>query len=1495
MRATKMTRTTKQWSWSAALLTGLSLAAACSPAAPGSQPESPPVSQYSAAVFGQDGAFSVPAATNAIVNRYAALTQNAAAGTNLLTVNNVAAFNVAAGDLLLVIQMQGAEIDSSDTILYGAVTNLRGAGQYEYVTVAAVNAGMNQIRIDSCGGGLRNSYLASAHTQVVRVPQYTTLTVPAGSSIVAPAWNGQVGGIVAVHALTSVALAGTIDASARGFRGGTLEQTTDYNIAIFRSANSTDGAEKGESIAGYQTEYDALGGRFGRGAPANGGGGGNAHNCGGGGGANAGDPAAWRRGQGVMDGNAMGGAMAWPLDPEYLTNMNKLTTDAGGGRGGYSFSNTDLNALTQGPGLTTWGGDSRYEHGGLGGHPLAQNVAQRLFFGGGGGAGDSNNDQGGIGGIGGGIVLVTAPAVTGVGQILANGGNGANTAGGGNNDAPGGGGGGGTIVVTTASLATTIALRANGGTGGNQLAIGPEAEGPGGGGGGGIIAYSGGAATRQALGGANGTTASTALTEFPANGSTRGNVGAPDVSSAALGLVFPATICPTGNADLAVAITDNIGAGGVTPGGNVVYTVTVNNRAGVPVMGATLSNNLPNGVGTISWTCAGNGGATCPAASGMGSIGGGVNLPVGGSLVYTVTVAVPAAAMGLLSYGAAIATPPGIVDPNLTNNAAVDVDLIVSGSPTASDLSVAVSHMPDPVTPGANATYTLQVNNAGPGPVNTTLVSFTLPPGGTLAGPAMGSGWTCQPTGGSVSCVLASLAVGMAPAITVPVTIPAAPTSPVLPASATVSASNNTDPMPLNNTAVDNANIAFTDIAVSVSDNKTGANLKVGDVVTYTVTVSNLGNVRANMVNLTEIFNPAATPSAWTCMGVGGGTCPMQSGTGLINSNGVALPVGASVVYQVTVTVPATMLPTFLHTVTGTAIGAADINLSNNTGADLHIVDLAAVPMTNGDLALKITHTPDRAAPGSDVTFTAQVTNLGGSPVGPTVVSFTLPAGSVIKTPAAGTGWMCQTVNLTVACGRASADPGDAPPITVVITVPDSNLGTPAITGTVGASGNTDPNPVNNDAVDVVPPPQADLAVTVDKSPPAAGPGEETTYTITATNNGPDPASRPVVTFAIPPGATVTMPAAGDTWTCTQPGEVFICTRPDLPQGSAPPIVVKVTTPTSGPAPAVTQITAPVSDPNPGNNRVITDGNPASSADVSIKITRDIDPAALGQIVTYTAQVDNAGPDAAPAPVVTLQVPPGVQIVQPAQGSNWACSQAGSTFTCVHGTLAVGSAEPITMKLVTPAPPSGNQSGNRGALTGVVETAAATDPNLANNLAAVDVGGLPTTAVDLDIRLTRTPEVAEPGTIVTLQIDVTNKGTGTANDVSTFIALPPGLEIVQPAMGDGWTCTASAQGYLCTRPQLAEGPAPPITVKLKAPPVDNQDPAVVATVTSVRNSDPNPADNITSTGVSGIKFRLAGGGFSCSMATGPSSSAASAGLFALLGALALLRRRRLRA
>ncbi len=552
-----------------------------------------------ARVPGKDGAFTA-AAANTIVNSYTTLGAGATAGATTITVASAA--GITAGDVLLVYQAQGATISTTNANTYGAVTALGNAGRYEYVSVASVSGTTITLGRACSLTPLRFTYSSGA--QVLRVPQYTSLTVNAGASIVPQAWNGSTGGIVAAIVDGTATVNGSINANGRGFRGGAIDNdttATGTDVPAYVATTTADGAEKGESIAGSQATYDGLGGRYNRGAPANGGGGGNAHNAGGGGGANGGSALGWN-GQGVPDTSVAGWVTAWNIDG----TLTPATNSPGGGRGGYTFGAANQDALTVAPGTNSWGGNARRERGGLGGRPLANNPSivgdTRLFFGGGGGAGDGNNGAAAAGANGGGLVLLVATAVAGSGSLQANGATGTNTLPA-HNDAPGGGGGGGSVVLVAPS-AGTLSLSATGGLGGNQLITNNESEGPGGGGGGGFIASPAGTGT--VTGGANGTTSSTAVTEFTPNGATRGNSG----NAATAPSLANLPLCNVTNlADLSITKTNTPLAGAndqaadtVNSGAQTTYSVVVTNSGPGPAINAVISDTP--GVGL-----------TCPPAN----------------------------------------------------------------------------------------------------------------------------------------------------------------------------------------------------------------------------------------------------------------------------------------------------------------------------------------------------------------------------------------------------------------------------------------------------------------------------------------------------------------------------------------------------------------------------------------------------------------------------------------------------------------------------------------------------------------------------------------------------------------------------------------------------------------------------------------------------------------------------------------------------------------
>ena len=175
-------------------------------------------------VMAQLGKMGTVALTgNAFVNEYTTLTTDVSSGdvlitaaSNTLNANNRFPSALAAGDLLLFIQMQGATIGTPNDSTYGAVLNYNNCGNYDWAEVASI--GPNNTITLACG--LQNNYTAAGKVQIIRVPRYENLTLNSGCIVSAPSWNGQTGGIVVIETNTNLTFTGSgqIDVSGKGFR-----------------------------------------------------------------------------------------------------------------------------------------------------------------------------------------------------------------------------------------------------------------------------------------------------------------------------------------------------------------------------------------------------------------------------------------------------------------------------------------------------------------------------------------------------------------------------------------------------------------------------------------------------------------------------------------------------------------------------------------------------------------------------------------------------------------------------------------------------------------------------------------------------------------------------------------------------------------------------------------------------------------------------------------------------------------------------------------------------------------------------------------------------------------------------------------------------------------------------------------------------------------------------------------------------------------------------
>ncbi|NPC86805.1 adhesin, partial [Pyxidicoccus fallax] len=159
---------------------------------------------------GQDGSDEL--SSTDVINAYAQLMSVSADG-KVLDVSTKTGF--AANDLVMVIQMTGlspAPAAGSSPVTLGE----SGVGTWELARVQTVSTTANQLTLTE---GLVNAFPATG-VQVVKVPEYQDLTIPAGVTIAPPAWNGSVGGVLAFLVSGQFTNNGVIDATGKGFRGG---------------------------------------------------------------------------------------------------------------------------------------------------------------------------------------------------------------------------------------------------------------------------------------------------------------------------------------------------------------------------------------------------------------------------------------------------------------------------------------------------------------------------------------------------------------------------------------------------------------------------------------------------------------------------------------------------------------------------------------------------------------------------------------------------------------------------------------------------------------------------------------------------------------------------------------------------------------------------------------------------------------------------------------------------------------------------------------------------------------------------------------------------------------------------------------------------------------------------------------------------------------------------------------------------------------------------
>ena len=913
---------------------------------------------------------------------------------------------IAAGDLVLVMQMQSATINFTNTSSYGdgvpgdpgsGSTNLDNTGQFEFVVAtSAVPTGGGTLTFTGAGAtnGLLNSYTNTIATssqgestfQVIRVPQYASATLT--STLAALAWNGATGGVLAIDVSSQLTLGGTVAVDGDGFRGGGgrilagngTGTATDY---VQLSTNKANGS-KGEGIAGTpafiapagyttttaaaatnQTYVEGLpSGSYSRGAPGNAGGGG--------------------------------------TDSDPKTN----TQNDGGGAGG--------NGGTGGNGGFGW--NSAGIVGGFGGVLFPASTGT-LIAGGGGGAGTTNDGSwyaGGTGGAdcgttctgiyssgaaGGGIAILHAGSVTGTGSITSNG----LTATDVENDGGGGGGAGGSIeIFANSGSLTGLTVQANGGNGGNTwLTDAPgtpfpgNRHGPGGGGGGGVIFLSAAPTASSVKAGLNGYS-TMANDAYGATVGQAGTVSSNFTINETPG-AQPGAECAT--ADLAVT---NAGAPAVVaPTANVTYTQTVTNNGPLAAVNAVFSEAVPANTTFFSITPAAGWACTTPAVGASGNITCTNPLVASGAAVatFSVQVKVNAAAVNGTQILDTDNVTSGTTDPNLANNSASVLTGV--GAAGTANIVVTKTASPNPVQAGNPLTYTIVVTNNGPAVAMNVKLTDTFPSGVAVTTVTQtGTAWSCLPAFTvTLQCTLGTFNSGNTTTFTVIGTVAAGTTSGTKISNTASTTSTTPDSNPMTNSSTVTVTVATAgqfDLIDTISGSPNP--VSAGNNITFLETLSNAGPASASnpvftsSVPANTTFVSLALPAGVICTAlpaVGGtGTISCCAGAAGVCTVGSTFPAGTSLTLPLVVKVNAgTASGTKITNTSSIAPTTNDVNPANNTAMSSVFVGSP----TQSDVAIVKTAAPEPVDQGTTLTYTLQITNNGPGVAQGVMVSDPLP------------------------------------------------------------------------------------------------------------------------------------------------------------------------------------------------------------------------------------------------------------------------------------------------------------------------------------------------------------------------------------------------------------------------------------------------------------------------------------------------------------------------
>lgn len=802
----------------------------------------------------------------------------------------------------------------------------------------------------------------------------------------------------------------------------------------------------------------------------------------------------------------------------------------------------------------------------------------------------------------------------------------------------------------------------------------------------------------------------------------------------------------------------------VIVGNNVTYTVALSNAGPDTATGVVVKDELPGGVAFVNATAIQGTYSVQTGLWTVGTVAPGSTFNL--TLVGTVEVAGP-------KTNTAEVFAADQVDVDSTPNNGVDSeddqDSVTIEAPEA-DLSLTKSVDNDMPNLGDNVTFTLQLANAGPDTGTGVRVRDLLPAGLAFVSSSNSSGSYNSSTG---IWDVGTLSAGG----NLSLTIVATPTTAdPLTNTAEVIASNQYDPdsTPDNNVPSEDDQssvvIGAQQIDLSLIKTVDDATPNINDTITFSIVVDNDGPSDATGVEVQDILPLGLS---FVSSIVSTGTYSSATGQWLLgnvaNQGSQTLQIEARV-NQIGVVVN-----------TAQVMAADQIDNDSTPGNGVESEDdQSSVTVTPQQADLELTKVVDdaNANVGQEAVFTITVSNQGPNPATNVGVTDQLPSGIsyVSSTPSQGS-YDSSTGVWTV----GSISSGGQSTLKLVGRVETPGLKTNM--AQVSASDQFDPDSIPNNGVEseddqqsvsIIPPViDLDLEKTIDIAKPNVG--QTIRYTLVVNNTGPDDATNVVIADELPTGLNFVGSSASSGSYNVNTGQWSVGS---LANGASATLNIDAVVDTVDTTTNISQVASVDqydSESTPGNSNPNEDDYASvtfvlAKADLSVTKTVDDDKPYVGDNVTFTITVNNAGVD--PATGVTLLdgLPDGLAYVSSNAGIG---SYNSGTGIWDIGDLAVGQTGTLAISAT---------STNDTPLSNVVQvqTVDQLDPNSTpgngepgeDDQASVNVVGQ-----QIDLSLTKTVNDEKPnvGDVVQFSIELTNSRATEATDVSVKDALPPGL------------------------------------------------------------------------------------------------------------------------